>query len=152
MRASRCARQNRSRPKFVSFRKSVVRSSLLRHATFQDRGSGDTTKLEYARNEDRRIAEFVKGVDVLVMDSQYDRQEYPEHRGWGHGCIDDVVRFALKSRVKRLFLFHHDPDHDDAKIDSMVTYARNMVSAEKGALQVEAAREGSVVQLPAGKS
>jgi len=118
----------------------------------QFRGSGDTTKLEYARNEDRKIAEFVKGVDVLIMDSQYTREEYAEHRGWGHGCIDDVVKFALKSKVKRLFLFHHDPDHDDAKIDSMVAYARNMVAAEKGALHVDAAREGVSVALPtAGK-
>jgi phosphoribosyl 1,2-cyclic phosphodiesterase len=115
----------------------------------QFRGSGDTTKLEYARNEDRRIAEFLKGVDVLIMDSQYDRDEYANHRGWGHGCIDDVVKFALKCRVKRLFLFHHDPDHDDAKIDSMVGYARNIVAAAKGTLHVEAAQEGTTVQLPA---
>ena len=104
--------------------------------------------MEYARNEDRKIAEFVKGVDVLIMDSQYTREEYAEHRGWGHGCIDDVVKFALKSKVKRLFLFHHDPEHDDAKIDQMVAYARDMVAAEKGVLLVEAAREGATVQLP----
>jgi phosphoribosyl 1,2-cyclic phosphodiesterase len=113
----------------------------------QFRGSGDTTKLEYARNEDRKIAEFVKGVDVLIMDSQYDLEEYKQHRGWGHGCIDDVVKFALKSDVKRLFLFHHDPEHDDAKIDSMVAYARNLVASEKGSLKVEAAREGATVDL-----
>jgi phosphoribosyl 1,2-cyclic phosphodiesterase len=115
----------------------------------QFRGSGDTTKLEFARNEDRKIAEFVKGVDVLIMDSQYDRDEYAQHRGWGHGCIDDVVKFALKSNVKRLFLFHHDPEHDDAKIDQMVAHAREMVAAEKGALKVEAAREGMSIALPA---
>lgn len=113
----------------------------------QFRGSGDTTKLEYARNEDRKIAEFVKSVDVLIMDAQYDREEYSQHRGWGHGCIDDVVKFALKSDVKRLFLFHHDPDHDDAKIDSMVAYARQLVANEKGTLHVEAAREGMTVAL-----
>jgi phosphoribosyl 1,2-cyclic phosphodiesterase len=115
----------------------------------QYRGSGDTTKMEFARNEDRKIAEFVRGVDILIMDSQYTRDEYAEHRGWGHGCIDDVVKFALKSKVKHLFLFHHDPEHDDAKIDQMVAYARNMVAAEKGALQVEAAREGMSVTLSA---
>jgi phosphoribosyl 1,2-cyclic phosphodiesterase len=115
----------------------------------QFRGSGDTTKMEFARNEDRKIAEFVQGVDVLIMDSQYDCEEYALHRGWGHGCIDDVVKFALKSGVKKLFLFHHDPEHDDAKIDQMVAYARDLVTAEKGSLKVEAAREGATVQLPA---
>ena len=48
------------------------------------RGSGDTTKMEYARKEDKRIAEFIKDVDVLIMDTQYDRAEYSARRGWGH--------------------------------------------------------------------
>jgi phosphoribosyl 1,2-cyclic phosphodiesterase len=111
------------------------------------RGSGNTTKLEYARKEDKRIAQFIKGADVLVMDAQYDRAEYARHRGWGHACMDDVVQLALDSEVKRLFLFHHDPEHDDHKIDQMVAEARKMVGEKNGALQVEAAREGAKVEL-----
>jgi phosphoribosyl 1,2-cyclic phosphodiesterase len=112
------------------------------------RGSGDTTKLEFARKEDLKIAEFIKGTDVLVMDSQYDRQEYASHRGWGHACMDDVVQLSLEAGVKRLFLFHHDPDHDDARIDQMVDHARKLVAEKKGRLQVNAAREGETVELP----
>jgi phosphoribosyl 1,2-cyclic phosphodiesterase len=111
------------------------------------RGSGDTTKLEYARKEDKKIAQFVKGTDVLIMDAQYDRQEYATHRGWGHACMDDVVQLALDAQVKRLFLFHHDPDHDDARIDAMVEQARKMVTEKNGRLQVDAAREGEIVKV-----
>jgi len=114
------------------------------------RGSGDTTKLEYARKEDKKIAEFISGTDVLIMDAQYDRQEYATHRGWGHACMDDVVQLALDAQVKRLFLFHHDPDHDDAQIDRMVEQARNMVREKHGKLHVDAAREGEMVKLNAG--
>jgi len=88
-------------------------------------------------------------VDMLIMDSQYDCGEYEQHRGWGHGCSKDVVGLALQANVKRLFLFHHDPEHDDAKLDRMVTEARNFVTTERGALQVEAAREGAVIELGA---
>jgi phosphoribosyl 1,2-cyclic phosphodiesterase len=84
---------------------------------------------------------------VLVMDAQYDREEYQQHVGWGHGCLDEVVALALAARVKRLFLFHHDPDHDDAKVSDMVAYARRLVAGQKAALAVDAAREGGVVAI-----
>jgi phosphoribosyl 1,2-cyclic phosphodiesterase/ActR/RegA family two-component response regulator len=104
---------------------------------------------EFLQNAERKMVEFLRGVDVLVMDSQYTREEYQQHIGWGHACIDDVVSLALKAEVKRLFLFHHDPDHDDGKVSQMADYARELVKAQRGKLQVEAAREGMVVELAA---
>lgn len=94
------------------------------------------------------LIEFVRGVDLLIIDSQYDRREYAEHEGWGHGCLDRVVALALEAEVKRLFLFHHDPSHDDAKIDEMVASARKLASRRNGSLKVDAAREGLTVELP----
>jgi ribonuclease BN (tRNA processing enzyme) len=92
------------------------------------------------------MIEFLKGADVLIMDTQYDSEEYREHVGWGHGCLDDVVALALEAKVKRLFLFHHDPDHDDAKITAMLGQARKL--AQGTSLAVDAAREGLTVSLP----
>ena len=97
----------------------------------------------------RRMADFLRGTDVMVMDTQYDAEEYQRHTGWGHGCLDGVVALALEAEVKKLFLFHHDPNHDDAKVSKMLAHARKLVSGCKGKLQVEAAREGAVVELPA---
>lgn len=91
--------------------------------------------------------DFVRDADVLILDAQYDAKEYKTHMGWGHGCLDDVVSLAIEAKVKRLFLFHHDPDHDDAKISAMVEHAREMVRAAGSALRVDAAREGEVVKL-----
>jgi phosphoribosyl 1,2-cyclic phosphodiesterase len=97
---------------------------------------------------DQQTIDFLRGVDVLIMDAQYDSEEYKRHVGWGHGCLEDVVTLALEAGVKRLFLFHHDPNHDDAKIAQMEAQARKLVAARKGRLQVKAAREGLVVTLP----
>ena len=94
------------------------------------------------------MIEFLRGTDVLIMDTQYDAEEYKRHTGWGHGCLDDVVSLALEAEVKTLFLFHHDPNHDDAKISQMLAHARQLVATRKGKLQVEAAREGATVELP----
>ena len=93
------------------------------------------------------LSRFIRGTDVLIMDTQYDREEYQTHIGWGHGCLDEVVEIGLKSEVKQLFLFHHDPDHEDAKIRCMVAEGRKLVAAQNGTLRVEAAREGAVVEV-----
>lgn len=103
--------------------------------------------LEYARKQDRKLADFVQDADVLIIDSQYDAEEYQKHIGWGHTCVDDSVAFALSANVKRLFLFHHDPGHDDAKIAQMEAHARDLVAKQGANLQVEAAREGVEVVL-----
>ena len=98
------------------------------------------------------MIEFVRSSEVLIMDAQYDRHEYQEHVGWGHGCVDHVVGLALRAAVQNLFLFHHDPAHDDSKISQMVAHARGLVKEAKGSLQVEAAREGNTVELKSLKA
>ena len=101
-----------------------------------------------AQHQNRKMIEFLRGTDVLIMDAMYDVQEYKEHTGWGHGCLDAVVALALQAEVGALYLFHHDPDHDDARVSQMLAHARKLVAAQKGKLQVEAAREGATVELP----
>jgi len=94
------------------------------------------------RNLEKNLTEFIQDVDVLIMDAQYTAEEYRNHVGWGHGCVDDVVHFSLAAGVKRLFLFHHDPAHDDRFISNMLMHARDLVKQAGGTMRVEAAREG----------
>lgn len=101
----------------------------------------------FAEQQERLTAQFLNGTDVLVLDSQYDDEEYKSHLGWGHGCVSYAVSLALRAKVKKLFLFHHDPDHDDAKLDRMLADARKLVADAASPMQVEAAREGTVVEL-----
>jgi phosphoribosyl 1,2-cyclic phosphodiesterase len=118
--------------------------------SMQGSGEGDGTHRvgrDYARDADEKLLGFVRGADVLIMDAQYDREEYRRHVGWGHGCVDEVVALALEAGVQRLFLFHHDPDHDDARISQMAAHARQLVARQKAALKVEAAREGLELEL-----
>jgi len=109
--------------------------------------------LKYASEQDQKIIEFISDADVLIVDSQYDDAEYQTHAGWGHGCVDDVVALALFARVKQLFLFHHDPDHDDAQITRMQAWARELVAFQGETLAVNAAREGlEYVLTPAAQA
>jgi phosphoribosyl 1,2-cyclic phosphodiesterase len=101
----------------------------------------------FAREQEQKMTEFVRGADMLVIDAQYDAEEYKSHMGWGHGSVDDVIALAVRAQVKRLFLFHHDPEHDDEKIAQMVDQARKLVKANGSALVVEAAQEGASYDL-----
>ena len=94
-----------------------------------------------------KLVEFLKDTDVLILDAQYTDEKYQEHIGWGHGALSRVVSLALEARAKKLFLFHHDPSHDDQQIDEMLERARLLVVESGRKLEVEAAREGAEIWL-----
>ena len=64
-----------------------------------------------------RLAKFVEGADVLITDTTYRDHEYPSKVDWGHSCVSEVADLAARAKVKRLHLFHHDPDQRDDDID-----------------------------------
>jgi ribonuclease BN (tRNA processing enzyme) len=86
---------------------------------------------------------------VLIIDSQFDASEYEQHIGWGHSCFEDSVTLAVQGGVRRLFLFHLDPDHSDEQVSRMVARAREIALHRHSPLVIEAAREGCEVLLPA---
>jgi phosphoribosyl 1,2-cyclic phosphodiesterase/CheY-like chemotaxis protein len=94
-----------------------------------------------------KLVEFLKDTDVLILDTQYTDEKYQEHIGWGHGALSRVVSLALEARAKKLYLFHHDPAHDDHQIDDMLERARLLVVESGRSLEVEAAREGAEIWL-----
>lgn len=98
---------------------------------------------------DPAMIEFVREADLLILDTQYDTDEYRKHIGWGHGCVRDSVALARVAKARRLLLFHHDPDHSDATVDRLVNVGRQLAAQAGSGLVVDAAIEGSVIQLPA---
>jgi len=103
--------------------------------------SSDRVVAAGASRSEAELIKFIEGSDLLILDSQYDRTEYPCHIGWGHGCVDDSVGLALRAGVGGLVLFHHDPDHDDRRIDTMLQQARRQAAKIGSPMQIEAARE-----------
>lgn len=102
----------------------------------------------FAKHQDQKLIDFVKGADVLILDSQYDETEYLERIGWGHSCVDDSVALAVAADVKQFYLFHHDPDHDDDWISMFVSRGRELAERLGGGTQINAAREGDLIELP----
>jgi len=81
--------------------------------------------------------ELAAGVDVLLHDAQYTEQEYGTRIGWGHTSLDHFAQLVRRAAPKRAVMFHHDPAHDDATLESMERTACELVGA-----RVELAAEG----------
>ena len=59
--------------------------------------------------------------DVMVYDSAYTDEEYPKFKGWGHSTWQEALKIAEKANVKNTFLFHHDPSHNDERMDQIAS-------------------------------
>jgi phosphoribosyl 1,2-cyclic phosphodiesterase/CheY-like chemotaxis protein len=116
-----------------------------RHEREQQRVSGTSSQrlIDYARGEDEKVVRFLRDADIAMIDTQYDNIEYPSRLGWGHTCVDDAVDIAARANVRHLFLFHHDPDHDDEKMAKMVADAQTRAANAGSKMQVSAAQEGA---------
>lgn len=114
---------------------------LTDHEPYSRQTPGDAA----AEEKDRAVREFIRGADLLVRETQYTREEYEQHRGWGHGTFEDALLDALDMGVKRLALFHHDPEHDDLFLENQLAC---LVTRKGNAeLDVVLAREGQTVEL-----
>jgi phosphoribosyl 1,2-cyclic phosphodiesterase len=143
--------------RFSTFTGDVVympdHESYTRHEIERQKAAGKDIpeSIAYSREQDEKVIAFWRDADVVIADAQYDGAEYPRRIGWGHSCIDDTVALAMQAGVKQLFLFHHDPDHDDEKMKAIVANAREQVAKSGSAMHVSAAREGEEFVLGKNK-
>jgi phosphoribosyl 1,2-cyclic phosphodiesterase len=126
----------------IGYRVEADGASMAYISDHEPYGLPDNASFEHGG--DRRLVEFVRGVDLLIQDAQYTPEEYAERRGWGHGSTDYVTDVATDAGARRLALFHHEPTHCDDELDQMVAYARDR-AARRGAPATEifAAAEGA---------
>lgn len=91
---------------------------------------------------DQNILGLIEGADLVVYDSTYTEEEFPDKVGWGHSTWEEGVRLCKAANVKQLGIFHHDPTHDDAFMDKLAEDAKKawsgaFVVREKMALKFE---------------
>jgi len=91
--------------------------------------------------------EFIQNADLLIADGQYTEQEYLIRNGWGHTSISLLLEVAHQSHVKRLAVFHHDPQHSDKFLDDLWMESRSKYQADEGGMDVFWAREGMTLAI-----
>lgn len=100
-----------------------------------------------AKEENDKVARFLKGADILVHDAQYTNKEYISSKfGWGHTSFEHAVKVAHRAGVKKLLLFHHDPLRTDQELEIIEKKLRASI-AGKSDLELSIAREGLEVEV-----
>ncbi len=86
------------------------------------------------------VIPLARGADTLIHDAQYTPSDYKAT--WGHATVDTAIDVAAKAGVKRLVLYHHDPDRSDDALDQIGTDAQRAARERSTSLEVVVAREG----------
>ncbi len=84
---------------------------------------------------DQNVLDIIEGADLVIYDSTYTEDEFPAKIGWGHSTWIEGMTLCRQANVKRLAIFHHDPDHTDDFMDDLAAEAEaawegNFVSRE----------------------
>ncbi len=74
---------------------------------------------------DENILALIEGADLLIYDSTYTDKEFEEKIGWGHSTWQEGMRLCRTANVKRLAIFHHDPDHEDPFMEQLEAEAQH---------------------------
>lgn len=88
--------------------------------------------------------ELAAGADLLIHDAQYTDEEYARCVGWGHSTYRHAFEFAARVGAKEVVLFHHDPSHDDERLDRLLGDA---VRRLQPAFKVSCGSEGDKFEL-----
>jgi phosphoribosyl 1,2-cyclic phosphodiesterase len=85
---------------------------------------GDTTlvyctDIEHGEEIDNKVVSLSQNADLLIHDAQFSPEELKEKRGWGHSSWEQAIEVAKRAGVKKLVLFHHDPEHNDTFLLNM---------------------------------
>jgi ribonuclease BN (tRNA processing enzyme) len=130
----------------LGFRVSPVNGGRdLAYVTDNELGTGGV----YPVSADWRVklVEFLGGVDVLIHDAMYSEQIIGSRGGWGHSTPRQAVDLAAAAGVGTLLLFHHEPEHADDALDTLLADTRDHARRVAPRLTVELATEGATFSL-----
>ena len=102
---------------------------------------GEAATLE----ENEKMHNFFKDADVLIHDTMFTAAEFETHLGWGHSSYEVAIEAALKAGVKKLVLFHHDPNRTDEQLEELEQKYKKEVQA-KAQMEIIMAREGLTIE------
>ena len=83
----------------------------------------------YPDRLDEDVLRLARNADVLIYDAMYTDEEYHNPKapkvGWGHSTWQEGVKVAKAAGVKKLVIFHHEPNHDDHMLDRIAVQVKD---------------------------
>lgn len=112
--------------------------------------AGDARHAQFQAHIEQRqaaIDQAMQGVDALIVDCSYTREEYPAKQGWGHGTFDAALASALRVGAKALYCTHHEPTRSDDELEAVFAQVMARHAPLPAGLKVILAYEGLEVEL-----
>lgn len=109
----------------------------------------DSEYKDLSKDSTKHNLEFFKDADLLVFDAQYTFEEAVHKEDWGHSSALVGIDFSIQAGIKKLALFHHEPDRDDYEIYDILKKSLNYkkINYPNSKLEVFLATEGLEIEL-----
>ncbi len=88
------------------------------------------------------LIQFIKDADVLISESQYTNDEYPNKIGWGHTMLSNGCLLCKLGNVKRWIVTHHDPMHTDDFLSHKLQLTHQILDSIEYSIPVSHAFDG----------
>ena len=100
-------------------------------------------------NDNKPYIDFFRGADLLVFDAQYTFEEAVHKEDWGHSSALIGVDLSVAAGVKKLALFHHEPERSDFEVYSVYKKAIDFknINYPKSKLEIILAYEGLTLDI-----
>jgi phosphoribosyl 1,2-cyclic phosphodiesterase len=106
----------------------------------------ELTDADFARTPENES--YFKDLDLLIIDTQYTLGEAIEKYNWGHSSFSLAADFAATWGIRRLALFHHEPQYSDRKVHGILKNAAWYIQHLEGrGIEVVLAREGLELEV-----
>ncbi|MBC8205191.1 MAG: MBL fold metallo-hydrolase [FCB group bacterium] len=105
-------------------------------------------KTEYKEYHD--YFDFFRKADAIIFDSMYTLTETLTKQDWGHSSAMIGIDLAMEAGVKKLIMFHHEPNNSDADLKQIFDKTENyrrIIDPEGRFLKLHIAYEGLVLEL-----
>lgn len=112
-----------------------------------------STDAEHHEDSDSREYPFVKfynDADLLVFDAQYSLRDAIDTKlNWGHSSNLTAVELAVKSRVKKLVLFHSEHTFNDEQLTKLLEDTRKYLKIhdENSDMEIITAYDGLEIDI-----
>jgi phosphoribosyl 1,2-cyclic phosphodiesterase len=97
-----------------------------------------------------KVLGLFRDADLVIFDAMYSLAEATSVKeDWGHSSNITGVELSQMAGVKHLCLFHHEPIHDDAKIESIFkeTLRFEEITRTGDQLKISSAYDGLVIEV-----
>jgi ribonuclease BN (tRNA processing enzyme) len=98
-------------------------------------------------NPHHSLIHFLKNVDMLIHEAQYDPFEYLGKVGWGHSSISNAAVLVKYCQPHEWIVTHHDPRHTDSQLQKKLEIHSGILEDSHIDAQVRMAYDGFMLPI-----